>query len=393
MIIEESIPSVHNNQYIDGSSGKPMSNLQVYFDLPPHLSTLLANGTLERVGGVIRETRSKEVVMWLRESAKAAQPVVPPTAPILSNMASLVATGQLVNLTLSAFTLYTVVQRMEKLTHQIDALGDLVRKEFNRNREDEFCIALNKARDAVESDNLALRHSDATDTANRLAKFTENFLNDLRRILATSKDLPDLLLAQQYLIRAIYAQTCRIQCYLAIDEEKLAKTRFAEDLRLFEVPVQELLTAWMGESPAIYFHKDVPFETLEHFMRLQTQRLGDDLQPHEAMLRVIDLYRADFWNPQILPTKIETMLGLMNPFGSSKNKTDVMDLPQELATRLTQAELTLENYQRLLGFELELRTKRLDYSAWNELVSTEELDQHGMAVIMTEEYHQRLVES
>ena len=436
-----------------------MSELQVYFEIPSKVSALLGNGTLERVGGVIREKHTKQVVMWLRESIETVKPdtALSTTSPLvpLANMAPLLLTGQLVNMTLSAFTLYTVMQRMERLTKQVDSLGDLIRNEFDSHREDEFSIALKKARDAVESGNPLHRHSDATDTANRLARFTENFLTDLQRTIAKSKDLPHLLLAQQYLTRAIYAQTARIQCYLAVDEEKLAKARLNEDLPQFEQPVQELVKAWMGDYPAIYFHKDVPIELLNRFITLQ--QLQYDLPPHEAILRVIDQHRGDFWNLQVLPNKTEPVLNLMNPFGGSKNKANSITLEQELEMRLaqmldqfngdfwnhlsipmlsvfndglsmiegtldavnpfsgsktkpnssprpitleqqlnirlTQAELTMENYRRLLGFELELRTKQLTYPVWNALVDQDQLNQHGIAVIMTSEAHQRLVES
>ena len=49
-----------------------MLPLEVVFDVPPAIVRGLATGALERVGGVIRETGSKQVVMWLREGAKIA---------------------------------------------------------------------------------------------------------------------------------------------------------------------------------------------------------------------------------------------------------------------------------------------------------------------------------
>jgi hypothetical protein len=37
------------------------------FIIPQEIATGLANGTLERIGGVVREVSSKRVVAWLRE--------------------------------------------------------------------------------------------------------------------------------------------------------------------------------------------------------------------------------------------------------------------------------------------------------------------------------------
>ena len=49
-----------------------MLPLEVVFEVPPEIVRGLATGTLERVGGVIREQGSKQVVMWLREGAQIA---------------------------------------------------------------------------------------------------------------------------------------------------------------------------------------------------------------------------------------------------------------------------------------------------------------------------------
>ncbi|MFM7787907.1 MAG: hypothetical protein ACKO90_06975, partial [Microcystis panniformis] len=37
--------------------------------MPAHILEGLLNGTLERVGGVVRDASTKQVVMWLRDTA------------------------------------------------------------------------------------------------------------------------------------------------------------------------------------------------------------------------------------------------------------------------------------------------------------------------------------
>jgi len=44
-----------------------MGLLHVLFEIPAHLQTGLSSGVLERVGGVIRDAASKQVVAWLRD--------------------------------------------------------------------------------------------------------------------------------------------------------------------------------------------------------------------------------------------------------------------------------------------------------------------------------------
>ena len=42
-------------------------NLNVVFDVPARVAQGLLNGSLERVGGVVRDSSTKKVVMWLQE--------------------------------------------------------------------------------------------------------------------------------------------------------------------------------------------------------------------------------------------------------------------------------------------------------------------------------------
>ena len=50
-----------------------MGTLRVIFEVHSHLEAGLASGALERIGGVIRERASGQVVAWLRDSAAYEQ--------------------------------------------------------------------------------------------------------------------------------------------------------------------------------------------------------------------------------------------------------------------------------------------------------------------------------
>ncbi|MGB0386437.1 MAG: hypothetical protein ACPGWR_16625 [Ardenticatenaceae bacterium] len=44
-----------------------MKTIEVTLAVSDHVAQSLANGTYERVGGIVRESRSKQIVTWLRE--------------------------------------------------------------------------------------------------------------------------------------------------------------------------------------------------------------------------------------------------------------------------------------------------------------------------------------
>ena len=50
-----------------------MYTIETSFQIPENIVLGLQNRTLERVGGVIREAKSKQVVTWLREGYKASK--------------------------------------------------------------------------------------------------------------------------------------------------------------------------------------------------------------------------------------------------------------------------------------------------------------------------------
>ena len=54
-----------------------MTPLNVVFDLPAAVLHGLSNRSLERVGGVIRDSSSKQVVMWLQEGGGEVMIAVP----------------------------------------------------------------------------------------------------------------------------------------------------------------------------------------------------------------------------------------------------------------------------------------------------------------------------
>ena len=46
-----------------------MKTIEIKLTISDQIAKSLADGTYERVGGIIRESRSKQIVAWLREVA------------------------------------------------------------------------------------------------------------------------------------------------------------------------------------------------------------------------------------------------------------------------------------------------------------------------------------
>ena len=97
-----------------------MTPLNVVFDLPAVLANGLQSGALERVGGVIRESNSKQVVAWLREGGSGAlNDLTLPKLP-MGQAAQLVAPMlSAVNLGVSVAGFAVVITQLNQISDQI----------------------------------------------------------------------------------------------------------------------------------------------------------------------------------------------------------------------------------------------------------------------------------
>lgn len=367
-----------------------MSNLEVLFHIPQHIAAGLGSGVFQRIGGVIVERDSKQVVAWLRDGIGHQNN---PDAPRLFSQAitGMSATGQVLNLALTGITLVTTMRRLDQLSQQIDALSEIVRSEFKRERDARFKRALQSARDAFESNHAANRENAAQRAIDSLYEAREQLLEDFRAILQSELTFDRLQVAQHYLVRALYAETSRIRCYLINDETELAKKRLSEDLSALEQASQELIRAWLGAYPAAYLHRDVPADDMRRFMHIQRWLYGDDASTTsdevEIFLQIIDQLRGDFWNQTALQNSNADVLKQIadSPLVRrirGQQPVEAEDRVKVFAERLNNAELIIENTERLRGFEYELRSMRLSVDAWDHLISEEDLNQYGIGIII-----------
>lgn len=393
-----------------------MGDLQVLFEVPRLIEVGLASGQLERVGGVIVDSNTRQIVTWLRDSSIAetafngvmssANPLngvlnaatsavtlydnhltrqaVNALTASVNTLAQITMGGHLLNLALTTTTFHLISKRIDKLSAQIDELGQRIIKEFDHDRDLQFQSALLSARDVFESGNIDLSKGAVRPAISGLYVARDNFFKEFYFALDGTKTAEQLLLAQQYLTRAFYAETSRIQCYLKSGDTQLAITRLREDKHRFEEAVYELINHWKGTFPAVFFHKDVPPESLERFLNIETWlRTKNHRKDPRILFEIMNDYRDSFWNTDVLENDIMKHLTFK---GSTISETR----NQQLAHNLLQAEILIENLERFYGFELEISEQRLSIEEWDNLIDEDELAEHGVSVIVDVEYLERL---
>jgi hypothetical protein len=387
-----------------------MSGLSVVFQIPDAVRIGLETGALERVGGVVRDRATKHIVVWLRDGGmQQASSLLPnPIHAILhlaqagvtvwdgnrtrqaigvvsqqvAQLTQLTATGQMVNLAMSAMTFGRILHSVKALSDQIKTLEKAISQEFNRDRANRFYVALEAARDLFALPNAQQNEVTARSAIDGLLEARQNLLEDFKMVMAKPPERERLKLAEALLLQAIHAQISRIRCYWAMGHRDWAVQRLGEELPMFRQHVERVIRAYMQDEPVRYFERGIDAADLEQFFVVQ-QWLRGETGPLSAtmMFAIVNDMRGSFWNAEV--------------FGNIAQRTAQKvrgGWRQSLVEQLNACTLLIENYQRLEGFELEMRSVRLSLEEWEAGVDEALLNEHGGALIVESAWLEQMTE-
>jgi len=239
-----------------------MSIVNATFDVPEHVANGLSSGIYERVGGVVRESGSKQVVAWLRENFEKGDPtfskiMTPSPVNALSStlnlaFSSVSAASGILNLAVSTTGFIIVTNRLDIIKNQLEQaqeiLGEIDYK-INLTFYSKFRAACVIANDAYDMLDPKKRESYFRDAITRFSEVIEDYKKLTDKEIGKGSPV-----AGEYLSILCLAIVTQVRCYL---EEELLGTarRHLQDgvavLRpLFEQHIKTLLTS----NPAAYLH-------------------------------------------------------------------------------------------------------------------------------------------
>ncbi|RMG90235.1 MAG: hypothetical protein D6712_00175 [Chloroflexi bacterium] len=317
--------------------------IQPTLEVPERIFAGLATGSLERVGGVIVESRSKQIVMWLRDVSQlddAAQKKLMMSSGVLSSKSfSLLMTGAaMLNTVMLTFHLGAMLKRFTALGEKIDDAITVIKQEFEKDRDVQLVSALRAAEDAFEAQHADNRRERATQAIHKFDIVHEHIK---RRFIESLDNQP--LHAKAHLILGMWIDNIRTRCYLEIGEHDTAKKRLHESIKLYRSQIEALIHHLFG-NPARYFHKDVADEDFQRFIKIESWLRGNTNALEEIVLE----YRQDFWNKDVLPRQGFNL----GAFLSRSSEEEDAEPPHLEA--LTVSELMIENLSRLQGFHEEI---------------------------------------
>jgi hypothetical protein len=351
-----------------------VTNIEVFFQVPSTLESGLISGSLERIGGIVRDTSSKQIVAWLREgNLPAPEDLTKSLGYATQSLAMVSGTGLALNLALTSASLVVIMSRIDRLSDQIDDLQTEMISQFQRDRDIRFKSALQAARDALESDNPITKDQRLNQSRDKLDEAEMHFKEEFENAL----DKGLLPLAQHYLTRAMYAATSLARTYLETEDFKIARRRLDENIAAYDKLTRRMILGWLGKSPATYLHKGVSSDDVYRFTRV----IDWLYEPEQKSVLdvIINELRTDFWNDGLIePGEDTLLLNVASPFrrirGGISPKFE--DFLKQVPSNLMNMEVAIENLQRLIGFQIEMRSLRLmrDQSEnWEKLMSEREI--------------------
>lgn len=352
-----------------------MDILTVAFDIPPQIAQGLANQTLERVGGVIRNAQTKEVVAWLRESSNGSITQAPP----LLNIGT---TASILNLGVSVIGFTIVIEKLHDLELQLKDIQQVLNK-INRKIDISFSAnfrsALTLANNAFQIQNIESRRN-----------YTLSAINKLLDAEHIYTDLVDQELAEQspaineFLQLLILAYVAEARCHLELEEMPMALQSIQKGLQNLRPRIEEYIRILLTSCPAIYLHPELQVVDLQRLTRIYRwldPSLNESLVFEKLRYKFFKLYRdtdewhTDKWTKKLPPAifmKNQVELELKSAFKYWANVRDAAF--QSLAVAISKMESMIEDFNRIESFQYEMKVIEklgITYQDWLSLDSNE----------------------
>jgi hypothetical protein len=200
-------------------------NLNVVFDVPALVAQGLMNGSLERVGGVVRNASSKQVVMWLQEGGSEISRSLG-TPQLAGGARAAAAANPLLsaaNLGVSVAGFALVLQNLNRISDQIrilEAKIDRISHKLDDAALAKLKAGINACQNAVDTEDPSHRYQLTNQAVNTLHEARQYFNQQVARSAgmgeATSAD---------YVAMAFLGLAAEVQALLQLDDaEKAART-------------------------------------------------------------------------------------------------------------------------------------------------------------------------
>lgn len=303
-----------------------MSDIHATFEIPAHIEQGLQNGTYERVGGVVRQVDSKQIVGWLREVHETGEPVL---SEILS-LSSVGAVSSTLNLAISTMGFAVVLHRLKGIEKQLelaqealDAIGYKIDLSFYAN----FQAALDLALNAFTMSNPETRRMSAMQAINRFLEAEHHYTKLVDIEINNGSQVAD-----EYLATLSLAYVTEVRCYLELEEIGTAFRRLQDGIKELRPRFQKHITTLLTSNPAAYLHPSLN----EEIDLKRLTKVYQWLTPGVDEGQVFESLREDLFNLAIQPQEWIALLpqAIRMPKKSEAGKFDIFKQTRRITSAL-----------------------------------------------------------
>jgi tetratricopeptide (TPR) repeat protein len=385
----------------------------------------LADGTFERVGGVIREVGTKQVVTWLREIG--VNPSQMPTstdspanllnlvfsgANLVGSVANAAVSGKgladvnqrlggiqqglqqtqgilqvasavsVLNLGVSVIGFAVINQRLKELEQRLQKAEELLNK-INRKIDlgfyANFHAAINLAISAFTMSKPEKREASAMLAINRFLE-AQHIYTDF-----TDKELEQKSqIADEYLLTLSLAYLAEARCYLELEEHDTALRRFQEGAAVLRDRTQKYVDLLLTSNPAAYlqpwFKSQIDLRRLTRIYQWSNPTLDENAVFEMQRQNFVNLVRdPNKWVASLPPAILERVEVKGGWFGPNDG-----DLMREAEKRLPQImevmESMVETNRRFEAYQAEVQAIAqlgISFHDWLKLAPSNEVKPDG----------------
>ncbi|MEH1908715.1 MAG: hypothetical protein V7L05_21015 [Nostoc sp.] len=227
----------------------------VTFMLADWIAKGLADGTFERVGGVIRDVGTKQVVTWLREQGStnpSGKELVElgRSLQLTQGILQVTSAVSILNLGVSVIGFTVILQRLKELEQRLQQAQKLlnhINRKIDLSFYANFRAALDLAINAFTMTKPENRRSSALQAINRFLE-AEHIYTEYTDIEIEQKSQ----IADEYLLTLSLAYLAEARCYLELEEHDTALRRFQEGSIVIRSRIQKYVKLLLTYNPAVY---------------------------------------------------------------------------------------------------------------------------------------------
>lgn len=373
--------------------------LTVTFALADWIVKGLADGTFERVGGVVVNSTTKQVVAWLRDTTNNS-PL--PTGTVNGRLGSIetkigdisqnilvnqgilqiTTAASVLNLGVSVMGFAVIAQRLQEIEQQLKQAQELLNKidrKIDLSFYANFRAAIELAINAFTMTKPENRRSSALQAINRFLEAEHIYTEYTDREIEQKSQIAD-----EFLLTLSLAYLAEARCYLELDEHETALRRFQEGARVIGSRIHKYVEILLTSNPAAYLQPQ--FKNVISLRRMT--KIYQWIDPNLDENAVFDLQRENLFNMAQEPNKWLDLLpaAILTPvevqggwFGPDHN-----DLKREADKRLPQVfeimESMIETNRRFESYQTEIQAVShlgISFYDWLKLTPSTEIKPDG----------------